>query len=147
MRSPIVILADQPKAELDAMAASVRRSTGLDIMTRQGLPYNMSSLKSVSAADAATIIILDPSRGSGDHGERPVVRTHGFCFCPFCVFSSLAAVHHHLGSIPWLRRPRRAACRALFLALEMFCCSGSGDHGERPVVRIHTSFRLPFLCV
>lgn len=42
VRSPIVILADRPRAELEAMATSVRKDTGLDVMTRSGAPLALN---------------------------------------------------------------------------------------------------------
>jgi hypothetical protein len=60
VRSPIVVLANAPKAELDAMVGEIRAETGMDIMAREGLPYKLDDLDLVGAADAKIVIIMDP---------------------------------------------------------------------------------------
>ena len=55
------------------LMVQIKRSTGLNIMTRSGVVYDMAGLHHVSAADASTIIVLDPNRGTteGESAVRP----------------------------------------------------------------------------
>lgn len=86
-RSPIVILANAPKAELDAMVAEIRAETGMDIMAREGLPYKLDDLDLVGAADAKTVIIMDPMHHL--HGEVCTVYCCSLCQCCHATLASL----------------------------------------------------------
>ena len=56
----IVLLAEQPKDELEEVVGSLRSETGVDIMVRTGLPYNLPDLALVAVAAAATVVIMIP---------------------------------------------------------------------------------------
>jgi hypothetical protein len=58
--SVIVLMADEPKEELDDFVDELRNETGLEIMARSGLPYSLDDLDMVGAADAGTIVIMNP---------------------------------------------------------------------------------------
>jgi hypothetical protein len=59
-KAPIVVLADLPKNQLDELVDAARAETGLDMMGRSGLPYNLDDLEMVNATEAKTIIVMDP---------------------------------------------------------------------------------------
>ena len=62
-KSAVVLLADRPKAELDALVSAVRTETAsFDIMAREGRPHNIDDLELVNAKEARTIIVMDPGR-------------------------------------------------------------------------------------
>jgi hypothetical protein len=62
--TPIIILSESPKEELDELVAEIRAETGLDIMAREGRPCAARDLRMVSASEAQNIIIMDPHYGS-----------------------------------------------------------------------------------
>ena len=61
--APVVVLADMPKEVLDVVIDAMREQTGLDIMGREGRPYNIDDLNLVSAGTARTVILMDPTQG------------------------------------------------------------------------------------
>lgn len=63
-----MVLADVPKSELDEMVNEIRRQTGMDVMGREGRPYNLEDLEMVAASSAKTIILMDPLQ------DKPWVR-------------------------------------------------------------------------
>ena len=95
MSSVIVLLADKPKEELDDLVDELRKETGLEIMAREGRPYSLDDLDLVSAADAGTIVIMDP----GHHLHGQVRRSQNLL--PDC---------HARPRIARLRRPAAAHC-------------------------------------
>ena len=101
MSSVIVLLADKPKEELDDLVDELRRETGLEIMAREGRPYSLDDLDLVSAADAGTIVIMDP--GHHLHGQvRRCQRLHDYSVRP---------------RIARLRRPAAAHCCCMSVRL------------------------------
>eukprot|EP00892_Ulva_mutabilis_P008063 jgi/Ulvmu1/5629/UM023_0168.1 len=66
--NPIVLLADQPKADLDSIVNNVRAETKMDIMARTGVPYNVDDLRLVSADKANTVIVMNPENNDEEHG-------------------------------------------------------------------------------
>ena len=71
-KSSLVLLADRPKEELDALVATAKSESRLDIMARRGRPYSVEDLEIVNAAEARTIIIMDP----GHHTHAQVRSQH-----------------------------------------------------------------------
>eukprot|EP00892_Ulva_mutabilis_P008060 jgi/Ulvmu1/5626/UM023_0165.1 len=63
-KSPMVLLADKPKEVLNGIVDTIRSETRMDVMAREGVPYNVDDLRLVSANKAKTIIIMDPHHGS-----------------------------------------------------------------------------------
>ena len=66
----IVLLADQPKEDLDEVVDTLKAETGLDIVARSGLPYSLDDLDLVGASDASTIIIMDPNHHVHEQARR-----------------------------------------------------------------------------
>lgn len=71
----LVLLADRSKEELDAVVATAKAESNLDIMARRGRPYSVEDLDLVNAAEARTIIIMDP-----DHHTQAQVRVGAALF-------------------------------------------------------------------
>ncbi|KAI8476483.1 MAG: hypothetical protein J3K34DRAFT_259587 [Monoraphidium minutum] len=66
-RQQVVILADKPKAEMDAAVFETLRDRGakLEVHTRQGNPFKLSDLRKVAANSARTILLLHPETSTG----------------------------------------------------------------------------------
>lgn len=96
-RAPIVLMADRPKAELDEVVDELRRESGVDVMAREGRPYDLSDLEMISAASARTIIIMDPL--AGKHWDGTKVPPHT------ATLVSLAALGGHDGQCLVLQKP------------------------------------------
>lgn len=94
MSSVIVLLADKPKEELDDLVDELRKETGLEIMAREGRPYSLDDLDLVSAADAGTIVIMDP----GHHLHGQVRRRQHF-------FARFPGPPTHCKTVPTGSRP------------------------------------------
>lgn len=61
---PVVILADHDKATVDAAISSVFKGTRLRVFFRRGLPTKARDLERVAAADADTVLVLQPGTSS-----------------------------------------------------------------------------------
>ncbi|GBF90167.1 ion channel DMI1-like [Raphidocelis subcapitata] len=70
-RQKVVILADRPKAEMDATVYETLRDRGgnIEVHTRQGTPFKLTDLKKVAAHRASTILLLHPDGSSQGSAE------------------------------------------------------------------------------
>lgn len=105
-KSSIVVLADVPKCDLDQMVNEIRRQTGMDVMGREGRPYNLADLEMVSASNAKTIILMDPLQDQG------WVRTPRYTFCSLVFFVPAVCVTHSV-SLQWVVSDRLCADRSV----------------------------------
>ncbi|KIY93258.1 hypothetical protein MNEG_14704 [Monoraphidium neglectum] len=66
-RQQVVILADKPKADMDAAVFETLRDRGakLEVHTRQGNPFKLTDLRKVAANRARSILLLHPETSQG----------------------------------------------------------------------------------
>jgi hypothetical protein len=63
-----VLLADLPKAALDAQLAEALKGLKLELYVRSGQPWRLEDLRRVCAPDAACILLLEPYAATGSGG-------------------------------------------------------------------------------
>lgn len=78
-KQAVVVLADKPKAEMDAAIADTLRGYRLEVHTRQGNPAKMNDLRKVAGDKARTVILMHPEKVKAAENAESLKASAAMC--------------------------------------------------------------------